>query len=514
MNYKRIKVLFGSCLLLLSSMTATVEGQQQPPIYNNLPAEIQNLLQKSRISPRGMSVYVHAVGSPRPLLAYKATQPRSPASVMKLVTAHVALGVLGPNHRWPVDIFTTGRVQNGQLVGDLYLKGYGAPDFGSSDLRSLLQKLRQRGIYSIQGRLIFDNTHFYVPKANPGDFDGKPYSRYNAQPDALLFNERLSHFSVNARGGRVVAKATTPAHNLVVVNKMKKVRRGCRTRIGVRKSGGRVIVSFKGTFSSGCGTRTYSRVVSNPANMLYSAINNIWSRELNGQIRAGFGIGRTPAHARKLASFNSGTLAQILPKLGKDSNNVVARQLLLSIGAKRYGAPGTPRKGADAINDYLTKRGLRFPELRIENGSGLSRHARISAKHISDLLMDAYNGPYRHLFMQSLSIAGVDGTMKRRLRGTGVKGRGFFKTGTLRDVRGVAGYVRAADGKIYIVSILHNEKESRRARRSHVLSQCNRPPGYRPDCRTRMEAPPHLPGTQKSGTVLFGSGYRGFSTQS
>ncbi len=135
---------------------------QQPPIYNNLPPEIRNILNQSRISPYGMSVYVHAVGSPRPLLAFKENVARSPASVMKLVTAHVALGVLGPNHRWSVDIFTTGRIQGGRLTGDVYIKGNGAPDFGTADLRNLLSQLRRRGIHSIQGRLVFDNS-FLIP---------------------------------------------------------------------------------------------------------------------------------------------------------------------------------------------------------------------------------------------------------------------------------------------------------------------------------------------------------------
>ncbi len=467
MNYYKIKVFLISLFLLLAGAIPVVNAQQQA-IYNQLPPEIKNILRKSHISPYGMSVYVQAIGSPRPLLAFNENQARTPASVMKLVTSHVALGVLGPQYRWPVDVFTTGKIQRGRLTGDVYIKGYGAPDFETADLRSLLNKLRRRGIHSIQGRLIFDNTYFNVPAINPGAFDGKPYSSYNAQPDALLFNERISYFTVSARGKRVVAKASTPAHNLVVTNKMRKVRRGCRPRIGVSRRGGKVVVSFRGTFSSRCGTRTYSRAVTDPANMLYSAINGIWRDELKGHINVSFGVGRTPKHAKKLVTFNSHTLAEILPNLGKDSNNVMARQLLLSIGAKYYGAPGTPRKGAEAVGDWLRKRGLNFPELRIENGSGLSRYARISAKHVSDLLMDAYRSPYRDLFMRSLSIAGVDGTMKRRLRSTPVSGRGFFKTGTLRNVRGVAGYVKSADGKTYIVSILHNDpKASSRGKRSH-----------------------------------------------
>ncbi|HIQ15410.1 MAG TPA: D-alanyl-D-alanine carboxypeptidase, partial [Leucothrix sp.] len=102
-----------------------------------------------------------------------------------------------------------------------------------------------------------------------------------------------------------------------------------------------------------------------------------------------------------------------------------------------------------------------FPELRIENGSGLSRTARISARHVGDLLVDAYRSPYRNILMQALAIAGVDGTMKRRLRGTRVRGKGYFKTGTLRDVRSIAGYVKASDGKTYVMAILHNDPKAR-----------------------------------------------------
>jgi D-alanyl-D-alanine carboxypeptidase/D-alanyl-D-alanine-endopeptidase (penicillin-binding protein 4) len=114
------------------------------------------------------------------------------------------------------------------------------------------------------------------------------------------------------------------------------------------------------------------------------------------------------------------------------------------------------------VGAWLVSRGLNFPELRIENGSGLSRVARISARHVGDLLMDAYRSPYRNHLMQSLAVAGVDGTMKRRLKRTRVRGRGYFKTGTLRDVRSIAGYVKAADGKVYVMSILHNDPRAKR----------------------------------------------------
>ena len=241
---------------------------------------------------------------------------------------------------------------------------------------------------------------------------------------------------------------------------MRKSRRGCRPRISISHRGAQVIATFSGRYSSRCGTRSYNRVISQPSEMIYGAMKAMWKRDVGGTLNARFAMGK--ASGKLLLKTYSRTLAEILPTIDKESNNVMARQLLLTIGAKRFGGQGTPRKGAEAVNAFLLSRGLRFPELRIENGSGLSRHARISARHVGDLLVDAYKSPYRNVLMRSLAVAGVDGTMKRRLRGTAVRGRGFFKTGTLRDVRSIAGYVKASNGKTYAIAILHNDPKARR----------------------------------------------------
>ena len=201
--------------------------------------------------------------------------------------------------------------------------------------------------------------------------------------------------------------------------------------------------------------------------MIYGSMQALWKHEVGGKLKTHFAMGRTPANAKPLLRTYSRTLAEILPTIIKKSNNVMARQLLLTIGAKKAGQ-GTPRAGANAVGQWLASRGLQFPELRIENGAGLSRTARISAVHVTDLLIDAYRSPYRNVFMRSLAVAGVDGTMRGRLKRTQVQGRGFFKTGTLRDVRSIAGYVKAADGKIYAMAILQNDpRAKKRALRAH-----------------------------------------------
>ncbi len=120
------------------------------------------------------------------------------------------------------------------------------------------------------------------------------------------------------------------------------------------------------------------------------------------------------------------------------------------------------------ISRFLNSRGLNFPELRIENGSGLSRVSRISARHLGEMLINAYNSPWRNDYVNSLAILGVDGTLRNRMKKSGIAGRGHFKTGTLRNVRGLAGYVQAANGQTYVVSILHNDRKARsKARNAH-----------------------------------------------
>ncbi|MEH6457126.1 MAG: D-alanyl-D-alanine carboxypeptidase/D-alanyl-D-alanine-endopeptidase, partial [Cocleimonas sp.] len=437
---------------------AAFRQNKQKAILNSLPHGVRTKLNAAKLNTHGMSAYVKAVNSPRPLLGHQEQTSRVPASVMKLITSYAALGTLGPNYRWPLDVMTNGVVRNGTLKGDLIIKGYGSPEFNKVELRKVLQGIKRKGIRNVSGRVLFDNSYFNVGKEP--SFDGKSQSAYNAQPDALLFNERINSFQVRAKGKRVHVSTTTPTHNLKIVNRMKKTRRGCRPRIRVSRNGVQTVVTFSGRFSRRCGTRTYSRVISRPAEMIYGAMQAMWKRDVGGNLRTHFAVGRAPANAKPLLRTHSRTLAEILPTIDKDSNNVMARQVMLTIGAKMKGQ-GTQRGGAEAIGDWLVSRGLNFPELRIENGSGLSRHARISARHVGDLLMDAYRSPHRNVLMQSLAIAGVDGTMKRRLKGSRVRGRGFFKTGTLRDVRSIAGYVKAADGKTYVMAILHNDPRAK-----------------------------------------------------
>jgi D-alanyl-D-alanine carboxypeptidase/D-alanyl-D-alanine-endopeptidase (penicillin-binding protein 4) len=432
---------------------------QLPAKFTALPAEIAAALDASGLRAEGLSVFVQAVSSPAPLLAFNEDVPRNPASVMKLVTTYASLGTLGADYRWPIELYTTGSVSGDTVQGDLILKGYGDPNFKDGDLHHLLDDLRATGIKKITGNLVIDNSYFSIVKHDTGEFDGKRYAAYNAQSDALIYNEGLSDFIV--RGSDVLLP--NPARNVQVDNKLQVKNVACSGRYAYPKTGIQhredgIIIHFDGAVSSRCGERKYSFVVTDAVNMLHSTVMKIWTEEMAGVIEGqDFVVAATPSNVKLLARVESEPVSEILPMINKKSNNVMAQQLFLSIGAKQAGNGDTTDKAYQGIQQWFKSRGLDFPELVMENGSGLSRRGQISARHIAELLMDAYNHPQHDAFINSLPIMGVDGTLKKRMKGSHVAGHAHLKTGTLNNAKALAGYVTADDGETYVIAILHND---------------------------------------------------------
>lgn len=430
-----------------------------PAKFTELPAEIAATLNAAQLSPDGLSVYIQAVSSPAPLLTFNEDVPRNPASVMKLVTTYAGLGTLGADYRWPVELYTNGSVNGDTLEGDLFLKGYGDPNFKEGDLHHLLDDLRAAGIKRITGNLVIDNTYFSIVKHDTGEFDGKRYAAYNAQSDALIYNEGLTDFIV--RGTEVFSP--NPARNVTIANNLqfKKVKctgRYAYPKTGIQHKDDEITIRFDGTVSSTCGERRYSFVITDPANTLYSTVSKIWTQDMAGVIEKNdFIVAATPADAKLLAKIESEPVSDVLAMINKKSNNVMAQQLFLSIGAKQPGNADTSEKAYQGIQQWFKSRGLDFPELVMENGSGLSRNGQISARHIAELLMDAYQHPQKEAFINSLPIMGVDGTLKKRMKGSHVAGHAHLKTGTLNNAKALAGYVTADDGETYVVAILHND---------------------------------------------------------
>ena len=166
--------------------------------------------------------------------------------------------------------------------------------------------------------------------------------------------------------------------------------------------------------------------------------------------------------ARLLAEWESPTLPEVIRDINKYSNNVMARQVLLTLAANILHVPGTQQGGAQVIQTWLAGKGIAAPELVIDNGSGLSRNARISARTMARLLIAAYQSPLMPEFISSMPLVGYDGTMRNRLQDKSVAGNAHIKTGRLDDARAMAGYVLAGSGKRYVVVCIINHHNAAR----------------------------------------------------
>ncbi|WP_051711194.1 D-alanyl-D-alanine carboxypeptidase/D-alanyl-D-alanine endopeptidase [Andreprevotia chitinilytica] len=425
-----------------------------------LPASVKGALKAAKLPADGLSVAILSLTDGKPVLQYQAERPVNPASTMKLVTTYSALSLLGPAWQWQTDFLADAQPVNGVLNGDLYLRGSGDPKLTIERVWLWLRDLKAAGVNDIRGKLILDRSLFQLPAESAFEDDGNGAERpFMVEPDAALTNFKSIRLTIDSTGERVRLTAEPPLPEVRVGNELAIGRGGnCEAwsqhvsqRLG-QTNGVQFLVQLAGEVPAGCKVERYVSVLSAQA---YTAalVRQLW-RELGGQGMTGWSEGTTPANAVMLASTKSADVANTIRDINKFSNNMMARQLFLTLGAQSQESGDTPTRASASIRNWLAQRGLRFDELTLENGSGLSRHERISATHLAQLLVNADRSRYAAEFASSLPIVAIDGTMKKRLKGDDVVAH--IKTGTLKDVKAVAGYVRDADGVDWAVVAIAN----------------------------------------------------------
>jgi len=429
-----------------------------------LPAGIESAIKRSGIPQRDLSIYIKEAGnSNRVVASLNASQTRTPASVIKVLTTYAAVLELGFGYRWPTQFYRTGSLKNGVLHGDLLVKGFGDPTLDADDLDDIVSRIKSLGIHTITGNIAIDRTYFKVGTKNSSHFDQNPYSPYNAMPDAMMFNERVSTICVAPNRNDVHKKH--PDGSFVIHNQLQRVNKPCRGRYSwplVKIDDSKAVpeVWLKGKISKRCGNRNICKVITKPYKSFYYGLKDAL-RRAGVQVQGTMRLRKVPKNAHILFTHYSVPLEKIVSKTAKKSNNLYARHLLLFLGAKLYGAPATLEKGRRAVVQILRKHGaLGGGTLKIDNGSGLSRTAKLNARILAAVLDNAYER-YGARWMKTLSVAGVDGTIKRRFRGTAVRNRAWMKTGTLKRVKNIAGYVKSRKGRYYTVVIIANTKHGR-----------------------------------------------------
>lgn len=432
-----------------------------------LPGPVEEALARHRLPTESLSVFVQDVGAPEaaPLVSHRVDVPRHPASTIKLLTTLAALEELGPAWRWETGVYVTGPVRDGRLEGDLVLVGSGDPFLVVEQVWRLLAAVRARGLREVAGRLVIDNTRFSVgDEPPPGDFDGRPYRAYNAPPDALLVNFNALDVVVEARGGKPRAWIEPPVAGLRVRSRLALSAGGCARRdlrfdvsgaLSVRSPLDAPLptLTVAGRFPRGCPRAAFPRSVLPPVRFADGVVRALWTG-MGGWIEGGLAVAPVPEGATPWHRHRSPPLALVVRGINKFSNNVMSRNLLLTLGAKRFGPPGTTDKGRRAVAAWLKRRGIDLPHLRLVNGAGLSRDTRITARGLGRMLLAGERSRFRPEFAASLPLASLDGTLRRRLAGHPEATRVRLKTGRLDGVRALAGYVRAPSGRTLAVAAL------------------------------------------------------------
>ncbi len=413
-----------------------------------------------------MGIFVQDVQAARPLVEAGDDRALNPASTIKLLTTFAALDQLGPAYQWSTEIYADGPLQGDVLNGNLILKGAGDPRLTLENFWLMLRNLRSRGVREIRGDLVLDRSYFALENVDPAEFDNEPTRPYNTPPDALLVNFkalRLQFLPDAERNAlRIVAEPALPQvqilNNVVLDNERCDdwVSRLKLNALGDRES---ARLLFSGNYSIQCRDKERNYSVLGHPQYVHALFTQLW-RELGGTFAGGLRETNASGNARLLLTHQTQPLAEIARDINKYSNNVMARQLFLSLGAITLGAPASNEKSALSIKQWLAARRLTMPELVLENGSGLSRIERISAKNLGALLLTAQRSAVMPEFIASLPLVAVDGTMKKRLAGEKVAGQAHIKTGSLTGVRAIAGYVLDAKGRTMVVVCLINHAKT------------------------------------------------------
>ncbi len=461
--------MFKPLVLLFAALISTNATAQ-----DKLPQSIAAALEKAALPTSSLSLLVKPMAGTTPVLALNSEQAVSPASTMKLVTSLIALEELGPTFRWKTQVLSDGLVQRETLRGNLYLRGGGDPNLTWDKLSMMLRNLRQLGLRKIKGDIILDRSYFQPTRLDLGvaQFDETPDAYYNVIPDALLIHSNLTSIQLESSTNNIATRLLTPLANVKLANHLRLNQRSCQEwasdwlppTLEVTKNR-QIEIALNGGFPRNCKISTHLNILDRNT-YIASMIRALWT-ELDGSWQGSVRDGITPSGATLLTERQSETLADTIRIVNKQSDNGMARFLYLTLGAESTNAKNYADhlQAADArVHAWFARQGIHDDGLVMENGSGLSRLERISARQLAALLQAGARSNWFAEFASSMSIVAVDGTMRKRLKGTAAEGRARIKTGTLNNALAISGYVRDVNDVNWIVVAIINSDEARKGK--------------------------------------------------
>lgn len=514
-------VRIGAAILTLSvaasgSSAAAVVVGAAADRTSVLPPVVARAIAASGLPSSAFGLYAQAVIGERTPVALNDGKPFTMASTAKLVTSLAALDLLGPYYRWHTSAYALGPITDGRLAGDLLIVGGGNAQLSSAALAAWFRRLHDQGLHEIDGDIVIDPRAFDLA---PADHDGTPRQSASEPrhvwPAAMTLDEGVVDLVVRSgRGARAVLSlqptlaAVTIDDRLTVGGDSRNSGNGCTVapqwQAGPASDDGRARVVVTGNWAPGCGSRTVGFVPPPDSGIAARALPAMWAAAgglLRGRVVSAPTVRSPAAFAHRddehrgvrsddgfdaigavgvttspvplgidgepidpLSFDRSKPLTELLRDINKVSDNVGARNLMLSLSPGFPARPATLDGARRQVAAWLRGQGLADGDVVLETGSGLSHAERARPRALVQLLRTAWRTEQAQAFFDSLPIAGVDGTLKHRLTGGRAAGQAYLKTGTLNDTRALAGYVHGASGTMYAVALIVNSAEPERGR--------------------------------------------------
>lgn len=461
LNYQfqlKLFPLIAAAILCLPSAALSDPSRGGVP---KLKEAIDKILDHSCLSNKNYGVQIFSLDHQETVYSHKSDQQFIPASNVKLVTTAVALKTLGPDYRFLTRLYSAGRVEGGVLHGDLYIKGFGDPKLVSEQMWLLVNEVANLPIRKIEGDIIADDSYFDRGlKINSRRGGGA--QAYYAPIGALSFNFNTVTVYVKPGphpGDKPVVVVVPDTYYIWVDNKAKTLPPGKKGRLIINRVDRENydVITIKGGISQNEGRSRHFLSITDPANFTVNVFKDYLARA--GIVVTGsVGLGKVPKKAKVIAYHESEPLALALRGLNKFSNNFVAEQILKTLAAEHFGPPGNTRNSLKIIAQYMKELGHAPESYKIVDGSGLSRKNRLTAAQLVSILKDMYlDLSVYPEFVSALGVMGLDGNVKRRMKGLDHAHRARVKTGTLNSISALSGYFQSLEGEMFAFSILMND---------------------------------------------------------
>jgi D-alanyl-D-alanine carboxypeptidase/D-alanyl-D-alanine-endopeptidase (penicillin-binding protein 4) len=450
----------GAAVLLIASLWVHAAAPA------GLPTWIGSTLREAGIPEEAVAVYVKEAGTGSSVISHNATVPFKPASIIKVLTTFSALEILGEDYVWHTPVYVTGAVQSHELRGNLIFRGVGDPSLNYERMRAFSSQLYRRGIRVIKGDVIIDKSYFGFNSDLPEQFYGEVENPWNLPPQPMLVNGKLVTLTVTPVGGAAAPKAKIEPDlpSVRLENEASHAPGACGSQshgisieaMGDAKS---ATIRVSGSLPDQCGP-VVKRISVLGIDEYFAASFRRSYEEQGGRIEGDVKSGQSVAQARLLSTIQSGPLMDVIRETNKNSNNLMARQLFVTVGAILTSKPPSPASAAKALLPWIAEKVPETSSFVLENGSGLSEEERVTAKGMVALLDYIRTSRHAAQFLDTLPAVGEDGTMRIRLRDQPVAGRSVAKTGTLHDTRAIAGIVVSKRGRSYVFCVIVNHPKA------------------------------------------------------